>query len=58
MKDVRRLSLKREALTALDPAELEGVVAGHTITLNTCTIGQSNVACSLYCPWTFNTCDC
>lgn len=32
MKDARRLSLKREALTDLSSTDLQAVVAGHAIT--------------------------
>jgi len=61
MKQTRSLDLKREALTELTTEDLTGVAgaaAAFSQIPDTCTIGNSFIACSLRCQMTFNTCDC
>ena len=57
MKNSRRLTLKREALTALSTPDLENVVGANAITVKPCTsLNDSCRVCSLNCPYTINTC--
>jgi hypothetical protein len=61
MKQTRSLNLKREALTELSTDDLTGIAGARQLAsqiADTCTIGNSVIACSLRCQWTFNTCDC
>lgn len=60
MRNSRTLSLKREALSALSTDDLAAIAgAAEAATQGgICELGESFLACSARCQWTFNTCEC